>query len=98
MTDQAADARLHDYRPTVPKAYIALAWLWVAVPFGYGFFELILKVKQLLATRRRHFLTLCCGPCSFLYSALSMRSRKNALSISLMPLFATAGMPANLWK
>ncbi len=26
--------------PTVPKAYIALAWLWVTVPFGYGLFEL----------------------------------------------------------
>ena len=47
MTDQTADARLHDYRPTVPKAYIALAWLWVTVPFGYGLFELTLKVKQL---------------------------------------------------
>jgi hypothetical protein len=47
MTDQTADAELHDYRPTVPKAYIALAWLWVAIPFGYGAFELILKVKQL---------------------------------------------------
>jgi hypothetical protein len=47
MTDQTADVELHDYRPTVPKAYIALAWLWVAIPFGYGVFELILKVKQL---------------------------------------------------
>ncbi len=32
---------------TVPSAYIGLAWLWVAVPFAYGFFELTLKVKQL---------------------------------------------------
>ena len=44
------------------------------------------------------YLYLCCGPCSFLYSALSIRSRKNALSINLMPVFATAGMPASLWK
>jgi hypothetical protein len=37
----------HEYRPTVPKAYIVLAWLWVAVPFGYGVYELSLKVGQL---------------------------------------------------
>ncbi len=30
-----------------PSAYVALAWLWVAVPFVYGVFELMLKVKQL---------------------------------------------------
>lgn len=47
MTDQPAGPELHDYRPTVPAAYIALAWLWVAVPFAYGVFELALKVKQL---------------------------------------------------
>jgi hypothetical protein len=40
MTDQTADARLRDYRPTVPKAYIVMAWLWVTVPFAYGLFEL----------------------------------------------------------
>jgi hypothetical protein len=37
----------HDYAPTVAKAYIALAWLWVAVPFGYGVYQLLLKVGQL---------------------------------------------------
>src|SRR6476661_7287523 len=42
------------------------------------------------------YLYLCCGPCSFLYSDLSIRSRKNALSMSLMPVFATAGIPASL--
>jgi hypothetical protein len=47
MTDQTADARLRDYRPTVPKAYIVMAWLWVTVPFAYGLFELTSKVKQL---------------------------------------------------
>jgi hypothetical protein len=47
MTDRSAEIELHDYRPTVPKAYIALAWVWVAVPFAYGVVELILKVKQL---------------------------------------------------
>ena len=45
MTDQSVE--LHDYQPTVPRAYIVLAWLWVAIPFSYGVFELVLKVKQL---------------------------------------------------
>ena len=45
MTDHSVE--LHDYQPTVPKVYIALAWLWVAIPFAYGAFELVLKVKQL---------------------------------------------------
>ena len=30
-----------------PRRYIALAWLWVAVPFGYGVYELMLKVSKL---------------------------------------------------
>lgn len=47
MTDEPADVELHEYRETVPKAYIALAWVWVGVPFAYGVFELVLKVKQL---------------------------------------------------
>jgi hypothetical protein len=50
MTDQTADVELHDYQATVPKVYIALAWLWVAVPFAYGVFELIVKVQQLFET------------------------------------------------
>ena len=47
MSDQTTDVELHEYRATVPKAYITLAWLWVSVPFAYGLFELVLKVKQL---------------------------------------------------
>ena len=47
MTDQTADVEVHDYKPTVPAVFVFLAWLWVAIPFGYGVFELILKVKQL---------------------------------------------------
>jgi hypothetical protein len=47
MTEQTGDAGFHDYRPTVPTAYIAVAWLWVTVPFAYGLFELTLKVRQL---------------------------------------------------
>lgn len=45
MTEQSTE--LHDYTPTVPTAYIVLAWLWVAVPFGYGAYQLLLKVGQL---------------------------------------------------
>jgi hypothetical protein len=47
MSDQTTESELHDYRPTVPKIYIALAWVWVAVPFAYGLFELVQKVQQL---------------------------------------------------
>jgi hypothetical protein len=47
MTDETADVELREYQPTVPAAYVALAWTWVAIPFAYGVFELILKVKQL---------------------------------------------------
>jgi len=47
MSEPAAD--LHDYTPTVPKIFIALAWLWVALPFGYGVYQLLLKVSQLFS-------------------------------------------------
>jgi hypothetical protein len=49
MTDQTADVELRDYEATVPNVYIALAWLWVAIPFGYGVYELMLKVSKLFA-------------------------------------------------
>ncbi|BBX35989.1 hypothetical protein MMAG44476_02947 [Mycolicibacterium mageritense DSM 44476 = CIP 104973] len=45
MTEQSTE--LHEYQPTVPRIYITLAWLWVAVPFGYGVYQLLLKVGQL---------------------------------------------------
>ena len=48
MTDQSADLELHEYQPTVPAIYIALAWLWVAIPFGYGVWQLLLKVGPLV--------------------------------------------------
>ena len=47
MTDQPSDGELHEYKPTVPSAYIALAWLWVGIPFAYGVYELLIKVTQL---------------------------------------------------
>jgi hypothetical protein len=49
MTDRIADVELRDYESTVPKVYIALAWLWVAIPFAYGVYELMIKVSQLFA-------------------------------------------------
>ena len=47
MTEQTADRELRDYDSTVPKAYIALAWVWVAIPFAYGVYELLIKVTKL---------------------------------------------------
>ncbi|MCV7279812.1 hypothetical protein H7J88_09125 [Mycolicibacterium flavescens] len=48
MTEQSAE--LHEYQETVPKMYIALAWVWVGVPFAYGVYELLIKVKALFVT------------------------------------------------
>ena len=47
MTEHSAQVELHDYESTVPRAYIALAWLWVSLPFAYGVYELMNKVRQL---------------------------------------------------
>ena len=47
MTEQTVDVELRDYESTVPSAYIALAWIWVAVPFAYGVYELMLKASKL---------------------------------------------------
>jgi hypothetical protein len=47
MTDQTADTELRDYQSTVPTLYIALAWLWVAIPFAYGVYELMIKATKL---------------------------------------------------
>jgi hypothetical protein len=41
---------VHEYQPTVHRVYIVLAWLWVGIPFAYGVYELLLKVKQLFET------------------------------------------------
>lgn len=45
MSDAIDEYR--DYVPSVPKPYIVMAWLWVAVPFGFGAYQLLLKVGQL---------------------------------------------------
>jgi hypothetical protein len=47
MTEQTADMELRDYESTVPRMYIALAWLWVGIPFAYGVYELLIKVSKL---------------------------------------------------
>lgn len=49
MTTQTVEAETRDYRSTVPKIYVALAWVWVAIPFGYGVYELMIKVSQLFS-------------------------------------------------
>jgi hypothetical protein len=40
MIDPTTDRR-------VGPAPIALAWLWVAIPFGYGVWQLFSKITQL---------------------------------------------------
>ncbi|MGE2734435.1 MFS transporter small subunit [Mycolicibacterium vaccae] len=47
MTTPQPDTELREYTPTVPWVYIVLAWVWVAVPFGYGLYELLIKVGRL---------------------------------------------------
>jgi hypothetical protein len=34
----------------VSPVLIALAWLWVALPFGYGVWQLLTKITQLFST------------------------------------------------
>jgi hypothetical protein len=31
------------------RVLLTLVWLWVAVPFGYGVYELALKLRQLFS-------------------------------------------------
>ena len=39
-------ARTEEGRP-VGAALTALAWLWVLVPFGYGLYQLLIKIPAL---------------------------------------------------
>lgn len=34
----------------VSPVLIAVAWLWVALPFGYGVWQLLTKITQLFST------------------------------------------------
>ncbi|MFE9448480.1 hypothetical protein [Streptomyces sp. NPDC006739] len=36
-----------DTSPPERRGLIALAWLWVAAPLGYGVYELVQKARQL---------------------------------------------------
>jgi hypothetical protein len=47
MTDRTSNIERHEYQPTEPRVYIALAWLWAGIPFAYGLYELLIKVTQL---------------------------------------------------
>jgi hypothetical protein len=47
MTDPRTPAPTD--RPIGP-ALIALAWLWVALPFAYGVWQLFAKITQLFGT------------------------------------------------
>ena len=45
MTAHVEDSRGAD-RPISP-VLAALAWLWVLVPFGYGLYQLLIKIPAL---------------------------------------------------
>jgi hypothetical protein len=49
MSNAAAPAA-HQPDQRVHPALIALAWLWVALPFSYGVWQLFTKITQLFST------------------------------------------------
>jgi hypothetical protein len=49
VTNQSSGIEYREYHATVPNLYIALAWLWVAAPFGYGVWQLLGKVGPLFS-------------------------------------------------
>jgi hypothetical protein len=46
MTAHVEDSQAGDARPISP-VLAALAWLWVLVPFGYGLYQLVIKIPAL---------------------------------------------------
>jgi hypothetical protein len=49
MSNPAGPAA-HQPDQRVHRALIALAWLWVALPFSYGVWQLFTKISQLFST------------------------------------------------
>ena len=37
-------------RPAISPAVAVLAWLWVLVPFGYGLYQLVVKIPALFGS------------------------------------------------
>ncbi len=37
-------------RPAVSPAVAVVAWLWVLVPFGYGLYQLVVKIPALFGS------------------------------------------------
>jgi len=36
-------------KPAASMPLVVLAWLWVAVPFGYGLYQLLIKIPALFS-------------------------------------------------
>lgn len=49
LPDGAA-APAPEYHSTIPVPLIALAWIWVATPFAYGLWQLLIKVGSLFGS------------------------------------------------
>jgi hypothetical protein len=50
MSTQAHGAPSGDAERPVNPLLVALAWVWVSVPFGYGLYQLILKIPALFGS------------------------------------------------
>ncbi len=37
-------------RPAINPIFAVLAWLWVLVPFGYGLYQLLVKIPALFGS------------------------------------------------
>ena len=48
MTDLTSGENRRD--GALNPALIALVWLWVLVPFGYGLYQLVIKIPALFGT------------------------------------------------
>ncbi len=47
MTDLTSE---HRKDGALNPALIALLWLWVLIPFGYGLYQLVIKIPALFGT------------------------------------------------
>lgn len=47
MSDGTVTPGSQPARAAIPRPLIVLAWLWVVIPFGYGLWQLLLKIPAL---------------------------------------------------
>ena len=50
MSTQAESAPTAGARRPVSPVLAVLAWIWVLVPFGYGLYQLVIKIPALFGT------------------------------------------------